>query len=119
MNIENIKKSNAARGFHFFSPDTLRFFSSRIGTTVYGVWHFEHKNYADQVGGQYFITSERNTMGDYPRLYTVRRFNPVTGNISTIGGFQAYKTSQGAAKRAMRERDREQATGEWEGKENA
>jgi len=111
MNIDDIKKANAEAGLYFFSEDTLRFFSSRTGTTVYGVFR------SGTPGGQYFITSERDDCNS-PRMFTVRRYDPVTHDISTVGNFKEYKTSQGAAKRAMRERDREQATGDWKGKED-
>jgi hypothetical protein len=113
VNIEDIKRANSEAGYHWFSPETLRFFDSRIGETVYGVWNGSGSD--RKPGGQYFITSERQGH-EYPRLYSVRRYNPETHGVDTIGNFGEYRTSQGAAKRAIRERDREQQTGEWEGK---
>jgi hypothetical protein len=102
VNIDDIMKANADAGQHFFAPDTLRFFRSRIGQTVYGVWK------DGRPLGQYFVTSEKT--GDcQPRLYTVRRYNPEDHTISTASEYMEYKTSQGAAKRAIRERDDEQA----------
>jgi len=87
----------------------MRFFRSRIGQTVYGVWTGSAGPglHTRRPGGQYFITSER--FDDNPRRYTVRRYNPDDHTIGTVGEFMEYKTSQGAAKRAMRERDTEQA----------
>jgi len=56
MNIEMIKASNLLAGQHFFERATMRFFQSRVFSTVYG--------------GKYFITSEINPSGE--KRYTVR-----------------------------------------------
>ena len=69
------------RGSHFFSPDTMRFFSSRIQTTP-------------PYKGRVFVTSERMNWNS-PRLYTVRVVKP-SGNIQTIGGFGAFTSRQSA-----------------------
>ena len=69
------------RGSHFFSPDTMRFFSSRIQTTP---------PYKCRV----FVTSERMNWNS-PRLYTVRVVQ-LSGNIQTIGGFGAFTSRQSA-----------------------
>lgn len=84
--MEDVRQANAAIGHHWFSPDTVRFFNSRIGRSLYG--------------GRYFVTSERYEW-DAPRLYTVRRAN-ADGTIDTVGEFQGYATSY-MAKRAIRE----------------
>jgi hypothetical protein len=119
FDIDDIKRANAEAGYYFFSEGTLRFFDSRIGSTVYGVWF--GTGASRRMGGQYFITSERYS-SSAPRGYTVRRYNPADHTIDTIGeegpthdGFQQYSTSQGAAKRAIRECKREQETGQWQG----
>jgi len=89
MTINEIKQLNEQAGHHFFSPDTMRFFNSRIGSTV-------------KVKGTlaYFVTSER----DYaqPRLYSLRVCNLDNGHMDTIGEFQAYQTRAQAMK-AMEE----------------
>src|SRR5438105_11533059 len=69
--IKQIKKANKEAGYYFFSPDTRRFFNSRILPTVYG--------------GRYFITSERFDSNS-PRYYTLREVEP-SGYIGTIGPF--------------------------------
>lgn len=68
--IETIKAANEAIGHHFFEPDTMRFFKSRILAEVY-----------EGPGGVYFVSSERPPVG--PREYRVRRANP-DGTISTM-----------------------------------
>ena len=83
MTIDQIKEANKARGFHWFDPDTLRFFKSRIGGTVY-----------QGPGGVYFVTSERGPSG--VRRYSVRQFHPSTGGVDTVGDFQAYGSSASA-----------------------
>lgn len=76
--IGDVKAANARAGFHFFSPGTLRFFSSRISSTVYG--------------HGVIVTSERNEYDDQPRRYSVRLALP-TGEIETLGEFQCFATS--------------------------
>lgn len=90
MTIDEIRAANAAAGFHFFEPATLRFFSSRVGRTVYS-----------GTRGAYFVTSERDTVGGYPRRYTVRRADE-TGRVETVGEFQGYATCAAAKRAAAR-----------------
>ena len=76
---------------HWFDSDTLRFFRSRIDQHAYG----------PGLKKLYFVSSEKNTgFCDHPRLYTVRVIDE-KGDISDIGGFQAYKSLSGATS-AMR-----------------
>ena len=86
MEIEQIKATNAAKGYHWFEASTLRFFLSRIGRTVY-----------EGPGGIYFVSSEQfeASSGERaPRRYTVRSFNPETGNINTVGQFNQLSRGQ-------------------------
>ena len=81
--MADVRRANAANGFHFFDASTLRFFASRIGRTLYG--------------GRYFITSEQFISYSDPsysgdRLYTVREVQP-DGSIETVGEFQQYETN--------------------------
>ena len=69
------------RGSHFFSPDTMRFFSSRIQTTP-------------PYKGRVFVTSERMNWNS-PRYYTVRCVRP-DGRIDTIEEFQGFANRQSA-----------------------
>ena len=78
--IRQIQYHNATTGHHFFEPSTMRFFSSRIHSDVYG--------------GCIFVTSEKGTHQS-TRLYTVRKIED-DGNITTIGGFQAFRSRYAA-----------------------
>ena len=81
ISINQIKCLNKAKGLFFFSPDTIRFFHSRVGQTAYVIG-----------GVAYFITSEQREC-DTPRKYTIRKANLETGNTGTVGEFQAYGTN--------------------------
>jgi hypothetical protein len=89
-NIEQIKYANKERGQHFFSRSTLRFFRSRIGSKV-------HRG----PGGIYFITSEQFDERS-ARLYTVRRFDPMSAAVDTVGDFQQYTCARHAHSEASR-----------------
>jgi hypothetical protein len=94
VTIDDIKLSNQQHGYHFFSADTLRFFSSRIGQDAY-----------EGPGGVYFTTSEQfRPSGGAPfrRRYTVRRFDPATGRVKTVGDHQQYASSSAARMAAAR-----------------
>ncbi len=76
--LENHNRNN---GYHFFSPDTMRFFSSRIQSLP-------------PYKGRVFVTSERMNWNS-PRLYSVRVIQP-SGNIETIGDFGGFTSRQSA-----------------------
>ena len=78
MNITDIKRANKAAGNHWFEPATMRFFNSKVESQVY-----------EGPGGVYFVTSERRER-DMPKRYSVRVFDPSTGDIDTVGEFQAF-----------------------------
>lgn len=88
MSMEQIRRSNKDAGFHFFDPQTIRFFRSRIGGTVHG--------------DGYFITSEQPPYG--PRRWTIRQAMP-DGSIRSVGGFLRY-SSRSEALKALRRRIR-------------
>ncbi len=81
--IEEIQEANERLGHHFFSKDTMRFFSSRIGTTIYG--------------GCLFVTSEQNKSiingKRQPRGYTVRIARE-DGSLNTVSDFNKLTRSQ-------------------------
>jgi hypothetical protein len=83
--IDEIRAANKAAGQHWFAPSTLRFFSSRIGGTVYG--------------GKFFLTSERGP--DNVRRHTVRVAR-ADGTIGSATKFQAYASRSGAVRRAQK-----------------
>jgi hypothetical protein len=80
---------NKAKGFHWFSKDTMRFWKTRVSN-----W--------DCISGL-FITSEQPPSG--PRKYTLRKADFESGQVLTIGEFCAYNTI-GAAKTALRNAQR-------------
>ena len=74
---------------YWFSPDTMRFFRSRVSDQVY-----------QGPGGIYFVSSERGP--EMPRMYTVRRFRPDTGGVETAEEFQGYARAAWAHRVAAR-----------------
>ena len=82
--IAAIKYANHTAGMHFFERATMRFFDSRVLRHVY-----------QGPGGIYFITSEQFHGSDgrsEPRKYTVREFNPITGDCFTAGDYHHFGT---------------------------
>lgn len=80
--ITTIEAANTQRGFHFFEAGAMRFFNSRVLSDVY-----------QGPGGVYFVTSEKFNART-PRYYTVRQFNPTSGDVSTIGLFNSLSRYQ-------------------------
>ena len=85
MRQYEFEQLNRDKGFCWFRKDTMRFWKTRVLT-----W--------DCVSG-YFITSERGLNAS--RMYTIRQADFETGQVNTIGEFQAYDTS-GKAKTALK-----------------
>jgi hypothetical protein len=85
-----IKTANRSAGRYFFSPDSMRFFRSRISERVH-----------QGPGGIYFVTSEQYD-DRCPRLYSVRRFLPDGADIDTVGSFQEHATAYRAHAEAAR-----------------
>lgn len=95
LSMSEIERLAGQMGSHYFEPDTMRFFRSRVD------WHVW-----PGADGWYFVTSEQHKGFDgtmRPRLYSVRRFhyetpaNDQMGEFSgvdfdTVGEFQAYPT---------------------------
>ena len=71
MTINDIKNAVRAAGSHWFDPDTMRFFGTKIESPVY-----------QGDGGVYFVTSE-DTFDRESREYKVRQFKD--DSIETIG----------------------------------
>ncbi|MFH1635796.1 MAG: hypothetical protein ABIG63_17530 [Chloroflexota bacterium] len=77
--IADIKAANYDTGGHFFDKGTMRFFRSRVDQEVH-----------QGPGGVFFVTSEQFVPSGgrpMPRKYSVRRFNPESGDIVTAGEF--------------------------------
>jgi hypothetical protein len=66
---------------HFFDPDTMRFFRSRIGAV-------RHKKNSNII---FFVTSEKPPHGD--RMFSVRRMEE-DGDINTVGEFCSMTSYQ-------------------------
>lgn len=94
LDIDDIKMTNKSAGKFWFSPDTMRFFHSRVYAEV-----FQSQNQATPYL-HYFISSECREPGETPRLYTVRVFDARTASINDVGGFQAHDTRAKAIKAA-------------------
>ena len=77
---------------HWFDPDTLRFFGSRLPSVAY-----------ETTAGLLFISSELD-FDRVRRYYNVRR-QKVNGDIETVGKFNDYRT-RAEALNAIRELDR-------------
>src|SRR6266542_1306388 len=90
--IETIKAKNREAGQHFFDGSTMRFFRSRVEPQT-----FEGK------GGVFLVASEQFVMGDdaRPREWTVRSFDPTTGDVRTVEG--ANDLTRASALRCARE----------------
>lgn len=85
--IKEIKEANKAIGHHFFDPETMRFFRSRILSRVYA--------------GRYFITSEKKCFDDNRRVYSIRVADE-TGKIDTVeDGFATAELAKKALKRLI------------------
>lgn len=80
--IDDVKRINKEKGYHFFDRDTMRFFRSRIEK--------DQLRFGQLIDDKYFITSEQFDE-DSPRLYTVRKFNSERGSMNTVGEFQEFK----------------------------
>jgi len=71
--LTEIKAANSKAGFHFFDPDTMRFFRSQIGKLYQGI------------GGVFLVTSEQFSSYSW-RGYTIRQVTPATGDVNTVDG---------------------------------
>lgn len=70
--IDAVKQANTARGHHWFDPDTMRFFDSRVESGI--------------IGARTFVSSEQFHASDgtsFPRIYKVREVQD-DGSIDTL-----------------------------------
>ena len=88
MNYESICNVKHKHRGHWFDDSTMRFFKSKVYESVYCGKEF-----------WYFVSSEKSE--NNPRLFTVRQFNPKTGDIDSYSSFQEFKTQAQANKAAM------------------
>ena len=81
MNIQDIKRlATEGKSPHFFSPDTMRFFNSKV---------YNHIRKVEK--GFLFITSE--VFGDEPRHYAIRFIN-LEGSIDTLKEYQSLSQAK-------------------------
>jgi hypothetical protein len=73
--------SKSAVSTHFFDKGSMRFFGSRVIDKVIP---------GKTCRCSFFVTSEKRPRSNDARAYTVRM--ACGGKISTVGGFQAYRT---------------------------
>jgi hypothetical protein len=92
MTMSDVRRLNREKGQYFFSPDTMKFFDSRVESEL--------------IGNRFFVTSEQFS-GDPAygvpageRLFSVREFDAKTGRVNTYGDFQKFKTREEALKKA-------------------
>lgn len=74
--LEQVQEANRESGHHWFDPDTMKFFKSRIVSEL--------------VKGTYFITSEKPPYG--PRAYSIREVYNDEGHVKTHGETCQYAT---------------------------
>ena len=92
LTIADVKRINASKGYYFFSPSTVRFFSSRVESEL--------------LENHCFVTSEQDKgslLSDVKawngeRRFSVRFFDENSGVIETVGEFGAYDTLDDAIK---------------------
>lgn len=91
--IEDVIRRNERAGGKWFSPDNMRFFSSRVQSAIY----------TNKRGEAFFVTSERDRYrtGGQRRLYSVRVAR-LDGQIDTVGEFQGHATGRAAHAAARR-----------------
>jgi hypothetical protein len=82
MTIADIKQKLRAGGDHFFDPDTMRFFGSRVESVLY-------KNNT-------FVTSEYTGFERTKRAYTVRYYDEAKNDVKDVSGFGAFSTKDAA-----------------------
>jgi hypothetical protein len=70
--VNSIQEANQGAGFHWFEPDTMRCFGTRVLPEVY-----------QGDGGVYFVTEDDQYRRELPKVFHVREFNPDNGSCWT------------------------------------
>ena len=81
--MADVRRANGAAGYHFFNPDTMEFFHSRVESEL--------------LFGRWFVTSEqydpdRPEFG--PRAYTARSVSPDARVRTARRGFATAKAAE-------------------------
>ena len=87
--IDDIQTAMRANGSHWWNPDTMRFFGTRVCGPAW-----------NGPGGVYFVTSEKPPHG--ARAYTVRQYKPETYDVDTVGELCGYKCRDTAIRAARK-----------------
>lgn len=90
LTINDIQDQMRRDGSHWWDPDTMRTFGTRVVSPVY-----------QGAGGVYFVT--RDKQWDGSRAFTVRQYDPDTFGISNVGQLGEHsdqKDAKTAARRA-------------------
>lgn len=77
MNINEIQSQMRAAGSHWWDPDTMRFFGTRVASAVF-----------DGPGGVFFVT--RDKRHDHTFGYTVRQYDATAHEVHTVGDLGAH-----------------------------
>ena len=83
LTIGAIKEINRKKGQYWFSPNTMRFFKSKVPD-----------DHMPLVKNRFFISSEKSPWDK--RKYTIREFIGKTGSVETFGEFQFYNSKESA-----------------------
>ena len=83
--IADVRRANKAAGFFFFDRKAMRFFRSRVVSSLYA--------------GRFFVTAEEGPNAQNGPRYTVREAEP-SGHIKTHGLFQAHSFLEDAREAA-------------------
>lgn len=81
--IAEVERLNRRAGQHFFDPDTLRFFASRVQDPV--------------IAHRFFVTTEKSSFDDLTRYATLRMITNA-GTIETVGEQGQFSTPAAARK---------------------
>lgn len=106
---EDLRAVVSATGNHFFSPDTMRFFDSRLLDFIVPLHSNAKLRAYEAVAGHgfVFVTSERYRPPfdePEPRLYTARLLTLEPAGkvcVDTLGEFQEHRTAQAAKNAAQ------------------
>ena len=80
MTISGARARNKEKGHYFFSPETMRFFGSRVESSL--------------LRGGHFITSEFTGFDRISREYKVRQFDYDSGDVTTVS--RSFKVKEDA-----------------------
>lgn len=87
--MDEIVRLNGEKGMNFFSPDTMRWWGTRLMPASVKCGK----------GGVFFVTSEYANFRREGRVYVVRKFYPKTARVGTVQRFNDANTAKRYAAR--------------------